>query len=282
MEISKKKSVMWYSLIGAAVLGIAGVGTYIECSDDGEGVAAILSAEDDAKSRAILAEGYANCRIAIAQRGAELERAILARSVRTEALADELTGLNAMWKCVWNSEAELNAWISGMVKDTLYNENETSQQVAQSVAFLLNDWNEQENAMAMKLGRPVFGEAKKGKAVEMGPHNIPAGMNRKLMEQIFYTIGGDLAGEAVGMLAANMAVTSGILSASALSGWATFGISAVAGGVVAYIVNLATDPSPQIEAELNNQLAQSAAQMRRQFETSMQAVLDERVKEWNY
>jgi hypothetical protein len=59
------------------------------------------------------------------------------------------------------------------------------------VAFLLNDWNEQENAMAMKLGRPVFGEAKKGKAVEMGPHNIPAGMNRKLMEQIFYTIGGD-------------------------------------------------------------------------------------------
>ena len=134
--------------------------------------------------------------------------------------------------------------------------------------------------MADKLGRPVIGEAEKGNAVAMNSGSAPQGMNEVIWKQLMYTIGAEVGAEILASVATNMAVTTGILSASAVSGWATFGISTVVGGVVAILVNVFTDPTPEIEAALNKQLTQSAASLRAQFEQSMFDVLEKRAQEW--
>lgn len=279
MNTNKKKSLFRYGMLSTLLLGTIGAGVYEVCKTDGPS-GGIFVAETTVDSSPILKEGYVNCRKSVSAHGAALERAILARGSRVEELADDLTGFKATWKTIWNSKAEVNEWMSQKVKSALYDEQETSQVVAQATALVVKDWMEQENIMADKLGRPVIGEAEKGNAVALNSGSAPQGMNEVIWKQLMYTIGADVGAEILASVATNMAVTTGILSASAVSGWATFGISTVVGGVVAILVNVFTDPTPEIEAELNKQLAQSAASLRAQFEQSMFDVLNKRAQEW--
>lgn len=228
-------------------------------------------------------EGYTNCRCAVSRRGAEFEQALLSRKARVPQLAEELTDWGAKWRVIAScgDEAEVNAWVQSQVERTLYHSEENQQLLAQYIAAVVSDWQEEENRLAQKLGRPVVGEDSHAAPVDVDSIPVPEGMNRELWRQIMYELAANLGGEVAAVLAAKMAISGGIITASAGTSWATFGISIVAGVVVSWAVEMIVDPKPELEAKLNAQLEENAGHMRERFEQVMLEVLERRVKEWD-
>lgn len=228
-------------------------------------------------------EGYANCESAVTRRAAEFEQELLSRKKRVPQLAEDLTDWGAKWKVIKScgDEAAVNAWVESQVEQALYNPQENQQLLARYIAAVAADWQEEENRLAQKLGRPVVGKDRDAAPVDVDSIPVPEGMNRELWQQIMYELAANLGGEIAAVLATKMAISGGIITASAGVSWATFGISIVAGVVVSWIVDLIVDPKPELEAKLNAQLEDNAGRMRARFEEVMLEVLKRRAREWD-
>ena len=110
---------------------------------------------------------------------------------------------------------------------------------------------------------------------------MPPGLDGTVIEQILIEVAAIVGTEVATVVATELAVSGGILTASALGGWSTFGLSLVAGVIVDYIISIFSDPTPQIEAELSKTLEENAAKMRAKFEKIMLKALDKRIREWH-
>lgn len=228
-------------------------------------------------------EAHTACKLSVKIRATEFEQAILERKSRIPELAESLVGWGAKCKAIGalGDEDEVNAWVSDKVEQSLYNDEENQRLLAQHIAAVIADWKEAENELARKIERPVVGNIQQGAPVTIDDTEIPAGMNRELWEQIMYEVAANLGGEIAGALATQMAISGGIITASAGTSWATCGISLVAGLVVTWIVSIVVDPTPELEAQLNKQLENNAADIRKKFEEVMLNVLDKRIEEWD-
>lgn len=283
MKEPHKKNTGYWAFVSALV---ASIGIYmgydiVQSKPDIPGSGALLTSYTP-DEKAALERGYADCQRIISQRGAEYERSILSRSCRVPELAETLTGWSAKWQVIksMGDEAETNAWVAAQVEPALYDKTENAQLLGQSISAVVMDWQEVENNMSCQLGRPIGGQHREAGSVDVGNIPVPAGMDHELWKQIMYMLASNVGGEVAAVVATNMAVSAGILTASAAGGWATCGISLVAGVLVDWVVGIFTDPKPELEKELNKQLRANAAQMRAQFEACMGKMLRERAGEW--
>lgn len=235
----------------------------------------------DPVAREAFSRGKKTCQEAVAQRAKEFEGAFLQRKSRSKEVAETLTGWTAKRKTVFGSEEELNAWVTQQVEEGLYSPAENQKLLAQYISLVVEDWKNEENRMARELGRPVVGKHREAAPVEVGKIQIPPGMSHELWKQIACDIAANLGGEIAGALAAELAVSGGIITVSAGSSWATCGISVVVGLLVGWVADLIMDPTADVEKQLNDQLEKNAAQMRQKFEKVMLKVLDQRAKEWS-
>ncbi len=80
--------------------------------------------------------------------------------------------------------------------------------------------------------------------------------------------------EVAAVVGTELAVSGGILTASVAGSWGTFGLSILAGVIVDCIISVLTDPTPQIEADLNKAPDENAAKMRAKFETIMNKAME--------
>lgn len=226
---------------------------------------------------------YTECQDAVTRRGAELEQRILARRTRIPELAEKLTSLEAKWIVMKSlgDKAKINAWISRQVEQSLYNKEENGKLIAQTMAATVADWVNEENELAVELGLPVIGHESKAAPVNLDNIPVPSGVDAELWKQIMYELAANAGGEMAAALATQLAVSGGILTASAATSWASCGISVVVGLLSAWVVELITDPKPELEARLTTQLSQNAATLRAGFEQSMQKVIKKRACNWD-
>lgn len=265
---TKKNKVLTYllwllivAIAGYALYGLSGAKIYIESP---------------------WKNAYADCQTAVTQRGRELEQAVLARSSRIPELAERLTGWSAKWVVVKSlgDKEKINAWVTEQVEPVLYNSKENQLLVARCMAAAVSDWKEIENNLAMELGRPVIGQEPKGLSVGVTDIPIPEGMDAELWKQIMYDLAANVGGEVAAVMATEMALSMGIITASASTSWATGGISLVVGILTTWVVELITDPKPELEKKLKAQLKKNAAEMRAMYEKSVLDILRNRALNW--
>lgn len=229
----------------------------------------------------VLQAGHESCRQAIVMRGAEYEKALMARKERIPELADTLVGYKAKWKLIWDGKEGFQKWTAEQIGNTLYNPEENQRLLAMSVKAVAYDWQEIENGMAKQLGRPVIGKTRSEEQVAAPKHTLPTGLDGTVMEQMMMDVAAIVGSEVAGYVCTQVAISSGVLATSAAAGWGTFGISLVAGVIVDWIISFFNDPTPQIEAELGKKLEENAATMRAEFERIMLEALNKRIKEWD-
>lgn len=236
---------------------------------------------DNEPSDPILKYGYRSCKQSITLRGAEFEKAIMERRERIPELADNLVGYKAKWELIWNGQEGFEKWTGEQISNTLYNPQENQRLLALNVKSVVTDWQEIENDMARQLGHPVIGNTNDTDKIKSPTLNLPPGLDGTVIEQILIEVAAIVGTEVATVVATELAVSGGILTASALGGWSTFGLSLVAGVIVDYIISIFSDPTPQIEAELSKTLEENAAKMRAEFEKIMLKALDKRIREWH-
>lgn len=235
---------------------------------------------DNEPSDPILKYGYRSCKQSITLRGAEFEKAIMQRRERIPELADNLVGYKAKWELIWNGKEGFEKWTGEQISNTLYNPQENQRLLALNVKSVVTDWQEIENDMARQLGHPVIGNTNNTDKIKSPTLNLPPGLDGTVIEQILIEVAAIVGTEVATVVATELAVSGGILTASAVGGWGTFGLSLVAGVIVDYIISIFSDPTPQIEAELSKTLEENAAKMRAEFEKIMLKALDKRIKDW--
>lgn len=236
---------------------------------------------DNEPSDPILKYGYRSCKQSITLRGAEFEKAIMERRERIPDLADNLVGYKAKWKLIWDGQEGFEKWTGEQISNTLYNPQENQQLLSVYVKSVATDWQEIENDMARQLGHPVIGNTNDTDKIKSPTLNLPPGLDGTVIEQILIEVAAIVGTEVATVVATDLAVSGGILTASAVGGWSTFGLSLVAGVIVDYIISIISDPTPQIEAELSKTLEENAAKMRAEFEQIMLKALDKRIKDWH-
>lgn len=225
---------------------------------------------------------YSECRSAVSMRGAELEDRILARRSRIPELAEQLTGFSAKWFALKScgDTRKINAWVSKQVEQCLYNKEENRRLITQTMAATVADWVKIENNLAVELGHPVIGHESKGAPVNLEHIPVPPGLDAELWKQIMYELAANVGGEMAAALATQLAVSGGVLTASAASSWATCGVSLIVGMLTVWVTECFTDPKPKLEAQLTAQLEQTAADIRASFEKSMLDVSKKRATNW--
>lgn len=236
---------------------------------------------DNEPSNPILKQGYRSCKQSITLRGAEFEKAMMERRERIPELADNLVGFKAKWELIWNSKEGFEKWTGEQISNTLYNPQENQQLLSVYVKSVVTDWQEIENDMARQLGHPVIGNTNDTDKIKSPTLNLPPGLDGTVMEQMLIEVAALVGTEIATVVATELAVSGGILTASALGGWGSFGLSIIAGVIVDYIISIFSDPTPQIEADLNKTLEENAAKMRAEFEKIMLKAFDKRIREWH-
>lgn len=231
--------------------------------------------------RRVLNQGKKSCQESIAKRAKEFENALLQRRSRCREVAETLTGWTAKWKTVSGSKEELNEWVTKQVEAQLYSSEENQKLLARYIALVVEDWKNEENRLACELGRPVVGKHQEAGTVDVEKIPTPHGMDHEIWKQIAMDIAVNLGAELAGALAADLAVSGGIITVSGCTSWATCGISVLVGLLVSWVADIIMDPTEKIEKQLNEQLEQNAAQMRKKFEELMLKMLDKRAKEWS-
>lgn len=236
---------------------------------------------DNEPSNPILQQGYRSCKQSITRRGAEFEKEIMERKVRIPELADNLVGFKAKCKLICDGKEGFEKWTGEQISNTLYNPQENQRLLALNVKSVVTDWQEIENDMARQLGHPVIGNTNDTDKIKSPTLNLPPGLDGTVMEQMLIEVAAIVGTEVATVVATELAVSGGILTASAVGGWSTFGLSLVAGVIVDYIISIISDPPPQIKADLNKTLEENAAKMRAEFEQIMLKALDKRIREWH-
>lgn len=233
-----------------------------------------------AAERQALDEAYNKAKASIATHAAALENWYLDYCKEaTLETAESLTGLKATWTVIVNmgDEKKIQEFAEGVIAKHLFTPEQCENQLYTEIGKTLMEWRDIENELAEKtecysLESSHNAAAQKGTPADF-QHDL---VRKKIYETIVLFVGTEVATEIVLATASSI----GIISTSAAFSPETLGISLVAGAVIAYIVNLFTDPEKDVRVMLDEQVKKTGATQRKIFEETLNKALESQRKDW--